>query len=98
MSPIEISLLIGFLGFIMAGVVNVAIVARWFGKIDTSLNQNTDIINRLDRLVTSLYERSESDRNRITKLETAQEMQHRQHSSNGGGSYKVETPRFGREA
>ena len=87
---------IGVSSLVLAMVANIVFVSRAWGRMSNILDHLTKSMEKLDDSITTLGTQSHAQDKRITRLETFHETGgHRQHSSNGGGSYTVETPRFG---
>lgn len=80
----------------IAMVANIVFVSRAWGRLSGIIEHLTKSVDSLSASIHGLDAQSHAHANRITRLETIHEANgHRQHSSNGGGSYTVETPRFG---
>lgn len=78
---------------VLAAMVNIIFVARAWGKLSSVLEHLTVSVNELKATISGVNALTSKHDTRITRLETFHESnEHRQHSSNGGGSYKIETP------
>jgi predicted PurR-regulated permease PerM len=75
--PAYIGMAVAVMGFLMALVVHIVLVAKAWGSFKTIIEKLEDGAEKLEGLIERLFQRTEEHGNRLTSLETEREFARR---------------------
>jgi predicted PurR-regulated permease PerM len=77
LEPSHIGIAVAVMGFLMALVVHIVLVAKAWGSFKTIIEKLEDGAEKLEGLIERLFQRTEEHGNRLTSLETEREFSRR---------------------